>query len=511
MASELASRAAENPNLTLANALTAVRAANLPERRRQEISSALRTIARAIGKPPERIPSHPRLLAARLKQIAPTAIGISRGRWNNIRSLARAGVALVQPMSPGRNRNRVTPGWQALFEQLELRTTKIAVSRFLRFCSARGIEPEEVSQTTFKEFRDHLDDTLMKRPDEVFSATVRGWRTAQTAVEAWPRIAVSVADRRRIWTLPWTAFPASLHQDVNGWLDRLAGRDLLDDVPIRPVRSSTIAHRERQIRAFASALVRRGRNPNTITCLQDLVEKEAFKEGLRFFLERHGGKSTSAIADMATALKAIAKHYLRRDSRQLDVMGAIISRLACGRRGLTETNRARLRPLDDPSNAAALLRLPPKLMSIAARNRHPRLGAIEAQIAVAIEILLMAPLRIGNLVNIDLERNLVHPGRGKALHLIIEREEVKNREPLEYPLPPQSVELIDRYIREFRPRIASSTVSTALFPGEGGKPKSRHTLGKQIADTIHAHTGMINVHARGGVFEPIRSVGLRWS
>jgi integrase len=170
-------------------------------------------------------------------------------------------------------------------------------------------------------------------------------------------------------------------------------------------------------------------------------------------------------------------------------MAAIVRRLDTGRRGLTETNRARLRPLDDPSNAAALLRLPRRLISIAARNRQPRQGAIQAQIAVAIEILIMAPLRISNLVHLDLERNLVRPGRSKALHIVIAREQVKNREPLEYPLPAESVELIERYLRDFRPRLASAG-STALFPGEQGKPKRRNTLGKQISDTIRAHTGM---------------------
>jgi hypothetical protein len=141
-------------------------------------------------------------------------------------------------------------------------------------------------------------------------------------------------------------------------------------------------------------------------------------------------------------------------------------------------------------SSGALLRLPPRLMAIATRNRQPRLGAIQAQLAVAIEILLMAPMRIGNLVSLDLERNLVRPGHGKTLHIVIEAKDVKNREPLEYPLPAQSVELIDRYIRDFRPRLAPAS-STALFPGEQGKPKRRKTLGKQISfGTIQLKNGL---------------------
>jgi hypothetical protein len=119
-------------------------------------------------------------------------------------------------------------------------------------------------------------------------------------------------------------------------------------------------------------------------------------------------------------------------------MGSIIRRLAPGRRGLTETNRTRLRQFDDRKNILALVRLPNELMRQARRQRSLQRGAVRAQMAVAIEILLMAPVRMFNLTNLDIEQNLVRPGQGKALHIVIGAEEVKNREPLEYPLPPES-------------------------------------------------------------------------
>ena len=79
MSSPRASRAAASPDPTLADALAIVAAADLPNRRRQDIASALRMIARVIDRPAERIPAHPRLLADRLKQVTPLAIGIFKG------------------------------------------------------------------------------------------------------------------------------------------------------------------------------------------------------------------------------------------------------------------------------------------------------------------------------------------------------------------------------------------------------------------------------------------------
>jgi integrase len=75
------------------------------------------------------------------------------------------------------------------------------------------------------------------------------------------------------------------------------------------------------------------------------------------------------------------------------------------------------------------------------------------------------------------------------MHLVIEPEEVKNRELLEFPLPEESIALLERYLQELRPHLAPGG-STALFPGREGRPKTTRTLRKQISDTIHFYTGL---------------------
>ena len=494
MSSGPASRRNQIRELSLAEVLAAVFSANLPDRRRQEMASALRTVSRVLGKPLASVPADPRRLSDRLKQVSPLAIDISPGRWNNIRSHVRSSLALVQRMAPGRHLNNMSPAWEALWTQLKSRPARIALSRFVRFCSAEGIEPEGVTAATFVAFRTDLDHTLLNSPDRAFAALARGWRLAQKEIYRWPRAGIATPDRRNRWTLPLTRFPASFQEDCKAWCDRLAGRDLLEEVSFRPARPITVRHRNFQIRSFASALVLCGRDPATIISLRDLIEIEAFKEGLKFFIERKGGKSTSAIAHLARSLKSIARHHLHLDRDHLDKLGTIIVRLEGGRRGLTETNRARLRQLDDLQNLAALLQLPRKLMGIAARNRRPHRGSVTAQIAVAIEILTMAPMRIRNLATLDIYRNFVRTGPNGGVHIVVEPEEVKNSEPLDYPLPPQSVEIIERYLREFRPRLAPAG-STALFPGRSGGPKAGNFLAQQISNTIHTYTGMrINPH-----------------
>jgi hypothetical protein len=375
-----------------------------------------------------------------------------------------------------RSRQRLTDRWAALYAQVDSRWTKLKLSRFLRFCSSQGVEPAAVAESTFAAFRQHLDDKFLHDPDKVYAALVDGWRAAQTAVDSWPQLRITIPSRRNEWTFAWERFPASLQQECMVWCDRLAGSDLLEEAPFRPVKPSTVKRREWHIRGFATALVLRGRDPQSITSLHDLIEIESYKEGLRYLIERAGGKPTTAIYDVASCLKMMARHHLQIDRAHLDRMAAIIRRLDVGARGLTEKNRTRLRQLDDPQNKAALLGLPARLIELAARNPRPYAGALLAQAAVAVEISTMCQLRIGNLAKLDLDRHLIRPGLGGGLHLVIEPEEVKNAEPIDRPLLPESIALIERYLTEFRPRLAAPGC-TALFPGRGEVPNQSTLCG----------------------------------
>jgi hypothetical protein len=90
----------------------------LTSRKRQDISSALRTLAKALRRPLEECPAHPGYLRERLKDFTPAMVGLEELRWRNVMSLVRfalkqAGLAHV----PGRYREPMTPEWAELFSQ----------------------------------------------------------------------------------------------------------------------------------------------------------------------------------------------------------------------------------------------------------------------------------------------------------------------------------------------------------------------------------------------------------
>jgi hypothetical protein len=97
---------------SLADLILLISNADLPGRRREELRSAVRTVARLLGTDPAAIAADPAALRRRLKAVAPEAHGMSRGRWANIRSLLSKALALAHPMMPGGAGKRCCPnGW----------------------------------------------------------------------------------------------------------------------------------------------------------------------------------------------------------------------------------------------------------------------------------------------------------------------------------------------------------------------------------------------------------------
>jgi hypothetical protein len=483
---------------TLSELLEAISAkSRLSPRYRQHIASAMRTAARILGRPLASIPADPRLLRRRLREITPEAVGISRKRAKNIRWLLRVAFYLTQSIRRQSELQPLSASWRSLCDRLPSDGRRMRLVPLLRYFSSQGIEPETVTDEHSNAFLKTLrEGSLLRDPETAWRDIVWAWNRCRDEVQGWPCFALSFVSRRISYSLPWTTFPSSLKAEVDNYLDRLSAIELADDVPSRPVRETTRRLRERQFRVFASALVLRGRDPAGLRGLADLTALDAYKEGLRFFLERRTGSSYRTIEDFAVTLRTVAKYWVKADAATIASLDAIVRSLTIRREGMTAKNRERLRRLEDPRIRHALVSLPPKLMRMAESGKlHPKRAALTAQIAVALEILLMAPMRMRNLRHLNSDQHLVRPARSDgALHIVIPAQEVKNRIELDYPLPEESAALIGRYLDQFRPLLASAE-NRALFPGAGAGPKTDYALARQIIKTVLRNVGIrVNPH-----------------
>ena len=148
-----------------------------------------------------------------------------------------------------------------------------------------------------------------------------------------------------------------------------------------------------------------------------------------------------------------------------------------------------------------------------AKNAHMRKTGLSTA-AMAIELLLVAPIRLSNLCRLHLDHNFIKVG--DRVHLFIPKEEVKNRTDLEFELLPETVTLLDWYVVSYR---RADLQNRYLFVGKGLDHKDLNTLRLQIMETVKTFTGLtVNPHlfraiagtiylqAYPGAYEVVRQV-----
>ncbi len=316
---------------------------------------------------------------------------------------------------------------------------------------------------------------------------------ATELVPRWPDIRLDVpgfCPPRR--SIPEEAFPQSFRIDVDNYLRWLRGEDpLAEDAPLRPCRETTCKVRRRYIFLAASAAVEGGIRIDSLHALRDLAKPEVVRVALDIYLRRSDSKVTGFIIDLADVMASIGRHWCKLAAPQLDELGQFSKKLGRHRRyGLTEKNLQAIRLLKDPINWSRLCRLPINLMDEAlAADKAIYRAAVKAQIAAAIQILIVAPMRVGNLISLSLTENVLQPGGlDGPVQLYIPEHDVKNGVPLEFPMPKQAGDLLLLYKQAFRNRLKGSS-SKWLFPGENGDHKEPRTMSEQITEMIERRLG----------------------
>lgn len=480
--------------LTLADVIASLEAdPGLAPTRRRDLCSAVRRVAGMLERDPARLPASLPEIRRALAGVTPAQAGISTKTFQNIRSDLLASLRHV-----GANRHPGTarlpgPPWQALYDRLPSQRLQNGLSRFFRFCSALGIEPEQVDDGVMDQFISFVrEHTLARKPNAIHRSTCRIWNEATNCVPGWPQVVITVPDYRAPrTTLPFSAFPAPFQAEVDRYLDWLTKPDPFDDSrPRRALRPRTLALRRKHIELAASAWVKRGNPPEALSSLADLVQLETVKEILRHYLSRNEPITPAFLNSLAQALFSIAKDWVGVDEAHLEGLRNVRRRLPPVLAGMTDKNRAVLRQFEDGETLRRLLFLPQQLLAEARKiGANSERAAIKAQLAVAIELLLMAPIRMSNLIAIRVGEELIRPGgRTGSYRLVIDPAETKNAEPIEFALPPELSELIDIYLQQFHPLLTRPD-TPYLFPAKASGHKAQQTLSQQLQGKLLERLG----------------------
>ncbi len=471
----------------------------IPTQRRRDLVSALNATSVWLGRPLDLIPAAAGFLRQAFKHVHPMRIGVDQRRLSNVRSLVKAAcTAAGIPMKVVPYMAPLSDEWRRLHELVETdRYRRTALGRLFRFCSAQGIGPTELDDAVMSRFHEALEaESLTKDPRTSHQTACRTWNACSEIYGqlGWPRITLAVPRYEdRLYGLSHDDLPPKLRADLERYLAYLAGDDPFD-APPRAFRRRSIQSVSGHLRRYLAALNSQGVDLHALDGLPAAVTREMFERGMRWFWQRNGKTTSKNIGEIAWSIRCYAVRHLKADAETEAFYRNAMAKLRVAEQGLSAKNRDAMAQFDDPTHVRRLLRLPFVLMEKAeamrgtvdtGTKRHE--ARLLAEAAIAVEILIFAPMRIANLVSIRLDRHVGFvDGR---IRLVFERDEVKNDQRLEFLLPEQTSRRIRSFIEHWRP-LFGGEANPYLFRGKRMNAKDVTAFRRQISNAVERHTGL---------------------
>ncbi|GGH18929.1 hypothetical protein GCM10007036_21430 [Alsobacter metallidurans] len=456
--------------LTLADVRGAVLASKrVSNQRAQDCCRAVDQLASMLGQPAETIAADPLALRNRMASIDHRHVALTAREWRHLCKLLDSALQLAGLQARPRKRSKapLSDTWEDLLANVRNRYDRCFLRQFAAFCDRQNRDPESVDPELFHSFGSHLIASKVDRPKQAHREVAKAWNKSRGAIAGWPEAELPVPKTLRYRALTLDEMPASFRQELEGLLDTLAEPDLLDESDTEEMSRFSVRNRRAQLLQAATALVEAGTPVHSIRGLEDLAQPTAARAILRRLRERHGVKKSGQMANIAAALRLVARRRNRPEA-ELEQLRRMAGKVRPRGSGMTETNKRRLRQFKDTANMARLVAVPRDLMA-EARLRPPNaVDATRMERALAIGILLVAPMREKNLASLRLDRHLSwsRSGRQGAVHIVLPAHEVKNDKDLEFPLPGWLIELLDLYMARYRP-LLTEVETPCLFPGAG--------------------------------------------
>jgi integrase len=243
------------------------------------------------------------------------------------------------------------------------------------------------------------------------------------------------------------------------------------------------------LRLAASILVQNG---EVVASLADLVMPERFKSILRYYHKQANGEPNAFAIGLAKTLIQVAQYHKGATLQEIGELKRLASNLPPVPFDLTAKNKTLLRQLESDHVRAKLYFLPEQLMTEVAKElERGQVRSTDAQIAIAIDILLALPLRPQNLSSLCWQHNFSEPNgpRGQLLLHIAARDTKTKREDIVSEVPDEIARRLRWYRRHVLPRLGAD-VNGHLFVTEKGIRKGQATLSKQITDAGMRHIGI---------------------
>ena len=439
----------------------------------------------------------------------------------NIRSNVKALLKWVHDEIP-RDRVSVTLSneWDALLSSTALsRFRRFNLQRLARFCQGRQVQPSDVTDVVVATFYSLiLKHGTVKDPRQLLRAIVSSWdvliksghpslhQLKLPRLTNLPQLTPSLGDMPDEVAAEITAVYAFMMADpAEVKRRRFDRRETSAGGPKKTRKKLAESSSTSYVKYYRRAVRTLDEDPdrdNLPVTLRDIV----IPANMEFIMNTMSdelsdrNKGERSLHLMGCAILYLATHYFTVSESDLGEITRLYHQVGRPEPKMTVKNLRRLQSLV-LTKRHELLRLPalllsPAIKAIQAGLRTPRL-LVDAQVAVAIAILLSIPIREKNLAAIRLDKHLRLSGqRGTAAHLLIPGEMVKNGLEIDRVVPVDVAELLRAYVKNVLPLLRSSAGSTALFPGRGDdSTRGPAGLGSQVSKRIKRHLGIeMNLH-----------------
>ena len=510
---------------TVAEAITAVHGfADLSAHRRSTITSALRAVARLAGKPAEAVRFDPGELLGLLERAPLVTLGVKAGTFTNYGTALRQVLRLFGLLAPEHIRSQKAdhPAWTELLSRLPVSKDFLRLRSFINFCASEEIVPEEVDGTTLETYGEYRTATRGGGKSGGNARRVASqWNHASRDIEGWPAVRLGVTGRAPHRSAPFEAYPPGLQEGAAAYVAGIGapsgGGGLYTGPQHRVVKPATVTNHRYNLRRLLSGAVQGGFPMAEIDSLDVVISPLFVKTALDWHYCKADRQVTTDLGQLAATVASVAQ-YLKLPPEQWRELKVLLKRAAPKQRTeMTERNAALLDLLDDPMIRAGLLHAPPHILKRAARLRdgwtdkhkadkrkdvyHPPRPVDAgwlAGLAVAIEILTNAPIRIADLQALILGKDLILVSRGRGRWSGTLRVATsKTGRIVEFPLTDETVALIRDYLENYRPALPNDDTNW-VFPGQtsADRPREKASFATAITEAIHEVIGVrVNPHA----------------
>jgi integrase len=502
---------------------------DMEARAQRDLTSAVRVACRMIGQPPENIPADPAYLNEVLFRRSPAALGIGAGARAAIVSRVRRALRSFGTHAPLHGGTAgLDPAWRGFLSLTGCAVTKGVLLGLAHWAQERGRGPGDLAASDIQAFCDQDRATRLSPSAASREAIVgRAWMKTVAAHPDPERFAAYRApSKRKPYVRPLSDFPPSFQEDVRRFehsLGRGAETAPFSATNRRSLRPATIDLRVFALRQAASVLVMSGEPIERLQGLRDLVTPPSRPARvLDHFYAKAGGKLNGQIWNIAETLRQIAKHHVGLPADECDRLRTFTRRIIASKpQGISGKVRERLKELTHRPNLIRLLNLPEHLIRSA--QDPTLLDAEQARLmrsAAMIELLTFAPLRLANARSLRIAENLMWIGSGGERHIClrIEGAETKNGDSIDWPLPPSTSRLLERYIDKARPILAKKG-NPYLFPGKAEEAIDdvtfylavRSSTLRHVGVAVHPHlmrhfAAWLFLQANPGAYEVVRRI-----